>query len=160
MARLMKILVPVDFSPPCQAAVGEALLLARRFDACVEFLHVWRPAPTPEDSASRSLSTFAASEVGQAMRQYLERAEQEGVVASGRLGYGNPEMLILDSAVGFDLIVMGTRGRSAVSHMLEPSTAEHVVRRARIPVLTIHAADVSDGIAAGGLSPSVASPAS
>jgi universal stress protein A len=149
MVRLMKILVPVDFSAPCQAAVDEALFLARRFDASVEFLHVWRPAPLPEDSAPRSLDTFAASEVGHEMRRYLERAEQEGVVACGRLGYGNPEMLILDCAAAFDLIVMGTRGRSAVAHMLEPSTAEHVVRRAPIPVLTIHAPDGAESVAAG-----------
>ena len=60
----------------------------------------------------------------------------------------DPERIILfgsrargeaDEYSDYDLIVMGTRGRGAVSHLIEPSLAEHVVRRATVPVLTIHA---------------------
>src|SRR6185436_8180065 len=36
-----------------------------------------------------------------------------------------------------DLIVMGTHGRTGVTHMLMGSVAEHVVRTAPCPVLTI-----------------------
>ena len=36
-----------------------------------------------------------------------------------------------------DLIVMGTHGRGAVSHLLIGSVAENVVRKAPCPVLTI-----------------------
>jgi nucleotide-binding universal stress UspA family protein len=37
-----------------------------------------------------------------------------------------------------DLIVMGTHGRGAVSHLLMGSVAERVVRTATCPVLTVH----------------------
>jgi nucleotide-binding universal stress UspA family protein len=37
-----------------------------------------------------------------------------------------------------DLIVMGTHGRGAVSHLLMGSVAERVVRTASCPVLTVH----------------------
>jgi nucleotide-binding universal stress UspA family protein len=138
--RLMRILVPVDFSPPSSAAVDEALFLAKRFGASVDLMHVWRSgAVGADDSASASLSLFAHSDVGPEMRRYFERAEQAGVAATGRLAYGQPEAMILDCAADYDLIVMGTRGRGAVSHLIEPSLAEHVVRRATVPVLTIHA---------------------
>jgi nucleotide-binding universal stress UspA family protein len=143
--RLMKILVPVDFSPPAHAAVEEALFLAKRFGASIDLMHVWRSSPSPnDDSPDASLNLFAHSDVGPEMRQYLERAEQEGVVATGRLAYGHPETLILDCAADYDLVVMGTRGRGAMSHLIEPSLAEHVVRRATVPVLTIHAAGAAD----------------
>ena len=36
-----------------------------------------------------------------------------------------------------DLIVMGTHGRTGLSHILMGSIAEHVVRHAKIPVLII-----------------------
>jgi len=36
------------------------------------------------------------------------------------------------------LIVMGTHGRGAVSHLLMGSVAERVVRTAGCPVLTVH----------------------
>jgi nucleotide-binding universal stress UspA family protein len=140
MVRLARILVPVDFSSSSDAAVEEAFFLAKRFEASVDLMHVWRPTPTPEEeAAATSLTTFAHSDVGQEMRKYLEQAEEAGVPANGRLAYGDPEKLILDSSADYDLIVMGTRGRGAVSHVLRPSITEHVVRRASIPVLTVHA---------------------
>jgi nucleotide-binding universal stress UspA family protein len=38
-----------------------------------------------------------------------------------------------------DLIVMGTHGRRGVAHLLLGSVAEHVVRTAGCPVLTVRA---------------------
>ena len=37
-----------------------------------------------------------------------------------------------------DLIVMGTRGRKSLSHVLIGSVAERTVREARCPVLAVH----------------------
>jgi universal stress protein A len=140
MVRLSRILVPVDFSAPSDAAVDEAFFIAKRFTASVDLLHVWRPTPSPDDDVpAASLTSFARTDVGREMRRYLERAEAQAVPARGRLAYGDPETLILECADGYDLIVMGTRGRSAASHLLRPSVAEHVVRRANVPVMTIHA---------------------
>jgi len=52
-----------------------------------------------------------------------------------------------------DLIVMGTHGRGAVQQLLLGSVAEHVVRQAPCPVLTVrnpnHAVEIPDD--AGGL---------
>jgi nucleotide-binding universal stress UspA family protein len=141
MVRMGRILVPVDFSGPSDAAVEEAFFIARRFESQVDVMHVWRPRPNDEES----LSMFARSDVGHEMRRYLERAEAEGIVARGRLAYGDPEALILEHAPEYDLIVMGTRGRGGVAHVIRPSVAEHVVRRATVPVLTIHSAGESAG---------------
>jgi nucleotide-binding universal stress UspA family protein len=150
MVRLARILVPVNFSGPSDAAVEEALFLARRLEASIELLYVWRPsASAEEESAEMALSTFARSDVGHEMRRYLQQAEAAGVVARGRLAYGDPERLILEAAAEHDLIVMGTRGRGSVSHVLRPSLAEHVVRRAPIPVLTIHAPLGESGLPEG-----------
>jgi nucleotide-binding universal stress UspA family protein len=158
MVRLSRILVPVDFSLPCDAAVEEAFFLARRFDAKVDLLHVWSASPLPEEDSTASLQSFARSDVGHEMRQYLERAEREGVDAHGRLAYGDPEEIILDCAGSYDLVVMGTRGRSGVSHVLRPSVAEHVVRRATVPVLTVHAPEGAAARSAPATEPAVAAP--
>jgi nucleotide-binding universal stress UspA family protein len=37
-----------------------------------------------------------------------------------------------------DVIVMGTHGRGAIGHLFMGSVAEHVVRTATCPVLTVH----------------------
>jgi nucleotide-binding universal stress UspA family protein len=49
-----------------------------------------------------------------------------------------PEIISLSQGGGFDMIVMGTHGRSGLQHVLMGSVAEAVVRRALCPVLTIH----------------------
>jgi nucleotide-binding universal stress UspA family protein len=158
MVRLSRILVPVDFSAPSDAAVEEAFFIAKRFVASVDLLHVWRPTPSLDDGVpAASLSSFARSDVGREMRRYLERAEAQGVTARGRLAYGDPETMVLECADGYDLIVMGTRGRSAASHLLRPSVAEHVVRRASVPVLTIHAHE-GDGLTAQADPPELTAP--
>jgi nucleotide-binding universal stress UspA family protein len=43
------------------------------------------------------------------------------------------------TANDIDLIVMGTHGRRGVAHLLLGSVAEHVLRTAACPVLTIRA---------------------
>jgi nucleotide-binding universal stress UspA family protein len=41
----------------------------------------------------------------------------------------------------FDLIVMGTHGRTGIKHALMGSVAEKVLRKATCPVLTVRAAE-------------------
>lgn len=52
---------------------------------------------------------------------------------------GAPGPAIVQSAHGWnaDMIVMGTHGRTGLSRLLMGSVAEHVVRHASCPVLTI-----------------------
>lgn len=52
---------------------------------------------------------------------------------------GFPKEEILNTAKEWeaDVIVMGTHGRTGLSHFFQGSIAEHVVRHARVPVLVI-----------------------
>ena len=54
---------------------------------------------------------------------------------------GRPAFAIVDRAKAgsFDLIMMGTHGRTGLSHMFMGSVAERVVRMSPCPVLTLHA---------------------
>jgi universal stress protein A len=138
MAQLERILVAVDFSSPSDAVVDEALFLAQRFGASLDLMHVWRMSRN-DDGPAAPLQSFVASEPGHRMTEYLARAEQLGVTARGRLERGDPENIILERASeGYDLVVIGTRGRSGIARVLRPSVAEHVVRKAPCPVLTVH----------------------
>ncbi|MGH9461541.1 MAG: universal stress protein, partial [Vicinamibacteria bacterium] len=67
-------------------------------------------------------------------KEAREWCEPEFIVASGR-SYRH----ILDVAKNqnVELIVMGVQGRNAVDLALFGSTAHHVVREAKCPVLTI-----------------------
>ena len=54
-----------------------------------------------------------------------------------REGYPADVVLEHASAIGADLIAMGTHGRSGIGRAVLGSTAEHVVATAPCPVLTV-----------------------
>ena len=54
-----------------------------------------------------------------------------------------PEIIRYAKEHEIDLIVMGTHGRTGLTHLLLGSVAENVVRKAKCPVLTVHPTDHS-----------------
>ena len=58
--------------------------------------------------------------------------------ATSEVIFGSPAQIIVDYAADnqFDLIVMGTHGRTGMAHLLIGSVAERVVRTAGCPVFT------------------------
>ena len=71
------------------------------------------------------------------------REKTEGFSTASHAVVGAPFKVILDMGgkVNADLIVMGTHGRTGIEHVIVGSTAERVVRRSKIPVLTVRCED-------------------
>ena len=71
------------------------------------------------------------------MEGYLARVTAAGLAGEIAVVHGVPFQEILDTAKArqVDLIVMGTHGRTGLSHVLLGSVAEKVVRLAPCPVL-------------------------
>jgi nucleotide-binding universal stress UspA family protein len=139
---IRKILVPVDFSGPSKRALDAAVGLAGKFGADLHLLHCCQLHPiglgnemlippsvdqTIQESASRLLAEWAGKAAGR------------GAVVHEHLSTGAPsgEIAALAEKLGADLIVMGTRGRSGLDHMLLGSVAERTIRIAPCPVLTV-----------------------
>ncbi len=61
---------------------------------------------------------------------------------------GTPATEIVLEAERADLIVMGTHGRTGITHLVMGSVAEHVVRTARCPVLTVRDAPAAESLPA------------
>lgn len=141
-----RILVPVDFSLRSQIAVDYALGQARRNRSVVQLLHVWEPdARLSQSGRAVLLDNFAKSRAGDAMKSYLEAVENNGVRVMARLEEGDlVETIVAVASEGFDLIVMGTHGRTGWSHLVHGSVAEKVVRQAPCPVTTIRVPDPDD----------------
>lgn len=133
-----RILLPVDFSPASEAALSYALRLGEIFGADIDVLHVWEPLPTAPDGDLRDAGLFVATDEGQRLRDWL-LAMEHGKHGRTRavLEAGDPCSTIVEIASEYDLIVMGTNGRSGFRQLLSPSVAERVVRRAPCPVLTV-----------------------
>jgi universal stress protein A len=144
-----KILVPVDYSPSSKLALEWALVMAESMDASVHVLHTWevphylRPDLTVwSGEISETLADHTRAEADKGMRGFLAAAKVEGRPnVTSQVLPGTPYATILEvvKQQGFDLIAMGTHGRTGVAHLLLGSVAEKVVRHAPCPVLTIRA---------------------
>lgn len=141
-----KILVPTDFSMCADIAIGEALDLARTFDAHVTLLHVYQlPVPISEGAlmvlteSIRAIEERARASLAAVKTEALRRWRGSQDTIDARLAIGTPSLRIVEEASkgDYDLIVMGTHGRTGLRHALVGSVTERVVRSASCPVLTI-----------------------
>lgn len=142
--RPARILVPTDFSPGADAALGWAQSLGAAFSAEVILLHVIDLSIAALAGFPSTLAAVpAAGELLDRIRLESEEEMQRLTArlpgARGLLREGMPRPTILEVAreVGADLIVMGTHGRTGLTHVVFGSVAEHIVRHSRIPVLTV-----------------------
>jgi nucleotide-binding universal stress UspA family protein len=145
MKSVKRILVATDFSPGAQAAVDLAVTMARAIGGRITLLHVddlpaWAyvgaEAMINEDLL-RSLAALSAKKLAEARADLLDK----GITVEIAQAEGPPYLAIVRAAeLGkFDLIVVGTHGRTGLPHFLLGSTAEKVVRSSPIPVLTVRA---------------------
>jgi nucleotide-binding universal stress UspA family protein len=123
-----------------------AVRLARREGAALLLLHVLTPPSPfsagsgPPPSSYLELTTAARRGARRRLAAALARARAAGVRAQAKLVEGGPAERILRIGQRWrpDVIVIGTHGRTGVRRFLMGSVAEHVVRRASRPVLTVH----------------------
>jgi universal stress protein A len=147
MQTFKRILVPVDFSPCSRLALEHASVLANSLNATIDLLHVWQPPPVvaPEamigtSSNNPGLVQIAKQQAEAAMGDFVKRARDAGTRIEGaRVEPGDPARTIVDEAErgNYDLIAMGTHGRTGLAHLLLGSVAEKVVRRSSRPVMTV-----------------------
>jgi universal stress protein A len=138
-----KILCPIDFSEGSRSALRAATTLATQNAGEVVLVHVWTPP-------IMAMATQAPVP-GEALQQMYETAEADLAAAAAALGKqgvrtttqileGSPWAMIVEASRNdraIDLVVMGTHGRTGLSHALLGSVAEQVVRHARCAVLVV-----------------------
>lgn len=146
MYKISKILVPVDFSSCSRSALAHALGLAGELGATIHVLYVadvpqFRKEPRiASERGATSLREFVLEDAGEELSAFLDTlSAQERSRFSTSVDVGSPRACIVDQAKrgGYDLIVMGTHGRTGRAHALAGSVAESVVRSASCPVLTV-----------------------
>ncbi|RME80277.1 MAG: universal stress protein [Planctomycetota bacterium] len=139
---LQKILAPTDFSETSQKGLEYALKMAKFHEAELILLYVVEPLVTnPLMGHAVQMAAEIEAEMEEQGKIKLEEVSKEWNYDKLRLivRRGSSYQVILDVAQeeNIDLIVIGTHGRSGISHFLLGSTAEKVIRKANCPVLTI-----------------------
>jgi nucleotide-binding universal stress UspA family protein len=132
-----RILVAVDLSSCSCAALEFAHSLGAALGASLEVLFVYQP------NDGTALGPEEAKATRQELHRFIEKAKLDASVAlSERVESGDARdrIVTIAGSDGFDLIVLGTHGRTGRPHSLAGSVAESVVRTASRPVLTVREA--------------------
>jgi nucleotide-binding universal stress UspA family protein len=148
MTPFKKILVPTDFSESAAAALRLASDLSFRFAAPMTLVYVFEMAEYPLPNGYVVFTTQQFERMSEQFNQRLAQEQRAALDAGAhsvttRLlrGWAPAEITQLAKAGEFDLIVMGTHGRSGLKHLVLGSVAERVVRTAPCPVLTVRKPD-------------------
>jgi nucleotide-binding universal stress UspA family protein len=146
-----QLLVPIDFSPCSDAASTYAELFALAWGATIDLLHVWQPPSmlppgllviSPVAAAAGvTLEDLVRTRVDKELHARRAALASRGIEARIRLSVGHPAQEILELArlERFDLIILGTHGRTALSHLFLGGVTEKVMRHLPCPVLTVRA---------------------
>jgi nucleotide-binding universal stress UspA family protein len=146
MLPFKNILSPTDFSEPSYKAIKVANELALFFQAKLCVLHVVSLTPllTVDDMPTTvDVGKFQKQLEAAARKQLQDLVDQlipkrpEGTALMITSGSYADEILRIAGDQKSDLIVIGTRGRTGISHLVLGSVAERVVQLATCPVLTI-----------------------
>lgn len=135
-------LVATDFSPASRRAVAAARALARKTGATVTVAHV-RPTSDARAAVNEERGDLFRPPVGSLRTRiaaHYARRLGAAVSAGERplLLSGAPDIaLCREAARGYDLIVLGNRGRGAVGALFLGTIAQRVLARSPIPVLIV-----------------------
>jgi len=143
MAEWKKICCALDFSEFSRLAMGQAADLARKSAGSLTLVHVYEA----KEAASGEMLVSLPELLPQMAREVevkLEPWRREAEFVIGRpvetkVLTGNAAEAIQRFAQegAFDLIVLGTHGRSGLKRLVLGSVAERVVRLAHCPVLVM-----------------------
>ena len=138
-----KILCPVDFSDASREALKTAARLAADSAAELTLLYVWEmPIRVSDVNLMQSdLMEHERKQAEAALARWKAEVESPGAKALAvKVLAGVPWKVIVDeiaSDPSYDLLVMGTHGRTGILRMLLGSVAERVARHADCPVLLV-----------------------
>jgi nucleotide-binding universal stress UspA family protein len=138
MTAFKRILVGVDDSDNSLRAACRAADIAAFFHAEIMLLYVIQP---PESAYYTGMPTTERAERAKG-EEKLYRAkiacEEAGLEPELKVMLGNPAEVLLEySKRGFDLVVVGTRGISALANLIMGSVSLRIVQLSKAPVMVV-----------------------
>ncbi len=136
-----RILFATDGSQGSARAEGYVRALARSWGASLTVMSVleFPPGMDPDCAVNRLYLDGLMKEATEKLTELKTRAVDVGIPVESHLATGIPseEVLAVARTQGVELIVVGTRGKTGLEHILLGSTAERIIRRAPCPVLAV-----------------------
>ena len=138
--KISKILVPLDGSKNSQRGLEMAITLARQCGATITGVFSIHAPPHSEFRGVGSVEKSLNREVKKIMEESKVLAAKNGIVFKEKMMRGDIGYNIVKLAQGkekFDMIVIGSRGRSSAKELFFGSVSNYVIHTAKIPVLVV-----------------------
>lgn len=138
-----RIVVGIDGSVGASRALLVAAREASRRHQTLHVVHAWEPPVLPDDSFALDAEAVAALRAEH--RRIVDdavataRSEHPGLDVRGELRSGEAARVLVESHPEAGLVVVGSRGRSALRRLMLGSVAHDVVLGAFRPVLVVPA---------------------
>ena len=139
ITRGERILVALDGSHFSEKALDQALSMAKICNSSLFAISVVDLYPEVMAHAP-DLEEKLSKEVGETLKRAKETADKENISCETIVRMGGPahEFIVEEAKErDIDLIVMGTRGKSALERVVMGSVAERVIGHAPCPVMVI-----------------------
>jgi len=130
--RCERMLIATDGSDSSGAAITHGLRLAKAFQASVTALSVNDGRDKVVESAEGEGRTADV-----AVNKVVEEGRELGVTVEPVVMTGSPADVIVEMSERYDILVMGTHGRSGLALLRLGSVAEKVIRHSRCPVMVV-----------------------
>ncbi|WP_420546604.1 universal stress protein [Nitrosopumilus sp.] len=138
--KISKILVTIDGSKNLIRGLEMAIILARQCGATITGIYSINAPPHSEFKGVGSVEKALKKQVKKIMEDSKLLATKNGIVFKEKLMQGDVGYNIVRLAQGkenFDMIIMGSRGRSSAKEMFFGSVSNHGVHAAKIPVVIV-----------------------
>lgn len=141
--NVRRIVFPVDLSDFSSSIVRQVIALAEKFGAEIHIVAVIEYFGPRDAAYSFSTSNDLTETTRLSAEQKLLEFERESFInyrnVKRILLFGRPADRILDyvGSAGIDLVIMATHRRSEIARTLLGSVADEVIRKSRVPVMSI-----------------------
>lgn len=138
--KISKILVPLDGSKNSMRGLETAITLARNCGATITGIYSIYAPPHSEFRGIGSVEKALNVKVKKIMEEAKILAAKHGIVFNEKIARGEIGYNIIKLAHGkgnFDMIVIGSRGRSSTKEMFFGSVSNYVIHTSKIPVVIV-----------------------
>jgi len=143
MNTYKRLLVAVDLSEASDAVMKTAIELGRALRAELHVVHIHKiHAANLVEGGMADAGVLASQEIAELelkLERFTAQYATSGINITTNVYSGDPGLRINQAADQIDagMIVMGTRGRTGIAHLVLGSVAENVLRHAGVPVVSI-----------------------
>jgi nucleotide-binding universal stress UspA family protein len=133
------ILVAVDGSESSKRAFEKSLYLSQKCDCKLHVIHVVACDLGGDSAITFDLLDEIKAKAASMLEDYKNEAGKNGISINVMMHQGDPAQIIIELSKKneYDLIIMGTRGRTAFQELLLGSVSLKVMHHASCPVMVV-----------------------